>query len=105
MPTSSPTSPFTGSLLDGVEPIAPAPPAPEAVTPPTPRKPSRLAPLWANTRLRYSLLAVLLISGALTAYFLLRPVPQPNYAEDPMDEVLNYTLLTDEFNHLPVDQR
>src|SRR5262249_44192972 len=35
----------------------------------------------------------------------LRPVPQPDYANDPMDDEVNYTLLTDEFNRLPIDKR
>ncbi len=38
-------------------------------------------------------------------YFWLRPVPQPDYLNDGMDDVLNYTLLTDEFNRLPVYER
>jgi len=38
-------------------------------------------------------------------YFWLRPVPQPDYLNDGMDDVLNYTLLTDEFNRLPVEER
>lgn len=41
----------------------------------------------------------------LGLYFLLRPVPQPDYLSDPMDEVFNYTLLTDEFNALPIEER
>lgn len=35
----------------------------------------------------------------------MRPVPQPDYASDDMEDVLSYTLLTDEFNRLPVDER
>ncbi|CAG0963989.1 hypothetical protein PHYC_00882 [Phycisphaerales bacterium] len=45
------------------------------------------------------------IALGLGLYFLLRPVPQPDYLSDPMDEVFNYTLLTDEFNALPVEER
>jgi hypothetical protein len=41
----------------------------------------------------------------LGLYFWLRPVPQPDYATDGLDEVFDYTLLTDEFNNLPVEER
>lgn len=46
--------------------------------------------------------AVGLVVGA---YFALRPVPQPDYLDGPLDDVFNYTLLTDEFNNLPIDER
>ncbi len=46
-----------------------------------------------------------LLALGLGLYFLLRPIPQPDYLRDPLDEVFNYTLLTDEFNKLPVEQR
>lgn len=39
------------------------------------------------------------------AYFWLRPIPQPDYERDRFDKVMNYTLLTDEFNRLPVEER
>jgi hypothetical protein len=42
---------------------------------------------------------------ALGAYFALRPVPQPDYMTDGMDDIFNYTLLTDEFNNLPIEER
>lgn len=45
------------------------------------------------------------LGAAIGLYFLLRPVPQPDYLDDPIDEVFNYTLLTDEFNNLPVEKR
>ncbi len=38
-------------------------------------------------------------------YFVLRPVPQPDYLDGDLDDVLGYTLLTDEFNNLPIEQR
>ncbi|GJQ30037.1 MAG: hypothetical protein HBSAPP03_19210 [Phycisphaerae bacterium] len=41
----------------------------------------------------------------LGLYFWLRPIPQPDYDTAGMDEVFNYTLLTDEFNALPVEER
>lgn len=48
-----------------------------------------------------ALLAVL----GLSAWLVLRPVPQPDYRKDSLRKVFNYTLLTDEFNRLPVEQR
>lgn len=60
----------------------------------------------ARTIRRYSIGggAALLALG-VGAYFLFRPVPQPDYLDGPMDSLLDYTLLTDEFNALPVEQR
>lgn len=48
--------------------------------------------------------AAALVIG-LALYFWLRPIPQPDYATAGMDEVFNYTLLTDEFNALPIEER
>jgi hypothetical protein len=47
----------------------------------------------------------LLIALAIGGYVLLRPVPQPDYRRDSLRKVFNYTLLTDEFNRLPVERR
>lgn len=41
----------------------------------------------------------------LAAWLIFRPVPQPDYLFDDMDDVFNYTLLTDEFNRLPIEKR
>src|SRR5437868_6654940 len=49
--------------------------------------------------------SIVLVGGGTGLYFWLRPVPQPDYLNDGLDDVLNYTLLTDEFNRLPVEQR
>ena len=49
--------------------------------------------------------AALLVGGGLGAFFALRPVPKPDYETAGLDDVFNFTLLTDEFNQLPVDQR
>ena len=49
--------------------------------------------------------AVLLLAVVGGAYLALRPVPMPDYDTDPIDEVFNFTLLTDEFNALPVEKR
>lgn len=50
-------------------------------------------------------LGALVVGLGVGAYFTFRPVPQPDYLDDPLDDVLGYTLLTDEFNKLPVDKR
>ena len=102
---STSPSPITGSLLDGLE------------TPPEPAAPVKrpranplaglawLAPLWTDSRTRYAIIAVFVMCGGVVAYFHFRHVPQPDYATAPMDDVLGYTLLTDEFNTLPIDKR
>lgn len=48
---------------------------------------------------------VVLVALGVGAYLVLRPVPQPDYLKDDIGEVFNYTLLTDEFNRLPVEKR
>lgn len=105
-PSSS--SPLTGSLLEGIEaPSAEPSPTPVArVGPRLPRVFTRaVAWAWGNRPVRYGSLAMLLLGLGLGLFLALRPVPQPDFAEDPIDDLLNYTLLTDEFNALPVDQR
>jgi hypothetical protein len=96
---------FTRSITEGLEAAAPPVEAAPAVVRPAWKPPAWTTKLWANKRVRYGGLAFLLVAGGLGAFFALRPVPQPDYAEDPMDDVLNYTLLTDEFNKLPIDKR
>jgi len=48
---------------------------------------------------------VVFLGVSVLLYFILRPVPQPDYRKARLDRVLNYTLLTDEFNRLPVEKR
>ena len=48
---------------------------------------------------------ILIVALGVGLYFILRPVPQPNYRRARMDRIFNYTLLTDEFNRLPVEKR
>ncbi|MCC6229227.1 MAG: hypothetical protein IT432_08385 [Phycisphaerales bacterium] len=50
-------------------------------------------------------LGALVLGLGVGAYFVFRPVPQPDYLDDPLSDVLGYTLLTDEFNRLPVEKR
>jgi len=39
------------------------------------------------------------------AYFMFRPTPQPDYLNDPLNMLFDYTLLEDEFNRMPVEER
>lgn len=97
-----------GSLLQDLgDPGAPAPPV---VRPPLKDRavawvnasPARKQRLIIGARIASIALAVGLGVGS---YFYFRPVPQPDYATDGIGEVFNYTLLTDEFNRLPVEER
>src|SRR5262245_24436204 len=49
--------------------------------------------------------AAAVLALATAAYFIFRPVPKPDYDTAPIDEIFNYTLLTDEFNKLPIEER
>lgn len=42
---------------------------------------------------------------ALGSYFLFRPMPQPDYRHGSLRKVFSYTLLTDQFNNLPIEKR
>jgi len=48
---------------------------------------------------------ILLVVLGVSAYFIFRPTPQPDYLRARLDKVFNYTLLTDEFNRLPIEKR
>lgn len=104
MSSMTPANPTHSSLLDGIE-TPPAPASPQAPAAPRPPRFVKLRSIWADKRVRFGTLGVLLAALGIGLFFWLRPVPQPDYAVDPMDDVLNFTLLTDEFNNLPVDQR
>lgn len=60
---------------------------------------------WSRRRLRWASLAMLAFIAGVWAFVALRPAPAPNYATAPMDDVLEFTLLEDDFNDLPVDKR
>ncbi|MFN7021218.1 MAG: hypothetical protein ACK4WH_07820 [Phycisphaerales bacterium] len=101
----------SGSLLEGID------------LPEKPRKPGKppraerpfVPPILRDNRLTRwcgrnkgatrAGLAVLLIGAGVGVYLALRPMPQPDYATAPMDDLLDYTLLTDDFNNLPVARR
>ncbi len=42
---------------------------------------------------------------AVAAWLVFRPTPKPDYERDNLRRVFTYTLLTDEFNKLPVEER
>jgi len=48
---------------------------------------------------------LLVLGGGAGLYLWLRPVPQPDYLIDDLDDVLGYTFLTDGFNNLPLQER
>lgn len=64
--------------------------------------PSRRPKFVKQLRIAGVAAGLLAITGA---YFALRPTPQPDYLADPLNTVFDYTLLTDEFNNLPVEKR
>jgi hypothetical protein len=70
-----------------------------------PTTPAFVRKLWARPRVRIASIAGLLLAIAIGAFLALRPTPQPDFALDDMDDVLNFTLLTDDFNALPIDKR
>lgn len=45
------------------------------------------------------------VAVGLGLYLALRPHPQPDYADDPLDDVFDFTLFRNEFNELPVEER
>ncbi|MDP1661135.1 MAG: hypothetical protein Q8L55_04390 [Phycisphaerales bacterium] len=64
--------------------------------------------LWRRRWLRravVSALVVMVSAGSAFAYVQLRPRAVPDVFADDLADVLDYTLLTDEFNRLPVDER
>lgn len=51
------------------------------------------------------LTGVAAIGVAVGTYFVFRPMPKPDFSTANVDVLFNYTLLTDEFNKLPIEQR
>jgi hypothetical protein len=117
---SSPASNQLPSLIDEVTAPPPAPPSKSKFTLPKFTFIRRLGDkpkAWWRSRMddpqkRPSMVrnlriaaAVGVIGAGIGIYFAVRPVPQPDYLNGALDEVFNYTLLTDEFNKLPVEKR
>lgn len=57
---------------------------------------------WRRMGIGAGLLAVLL---AVLLFLALRPIPTPDYEYAELDDLFAFTLLTDEFNRLPIDKR
>lgn len=51
------------------------------------------------------LAAVAVIGVGIGSYAAFRPTPMPDYGMGDLDDVLGYTLLSEEFNRLPVEER
>ncbi len=100
-----------GSLLDDPDIIAidahvPKPPRWDRRLDDAMRR--KLKAWWNNPKQRkylLSLFGMLVIGGAVGAYFAFRPVPQPDFTTANVDVLFNYTLLTEEFNSLPIEER
>lgn len=59
--------------------------------------------LWRKRGLRFGVPALLVLAGA--AWLVFGPVRQPDYRKGNLKKVFDYTLLTDQFNNLPVEER
>jgi len=86
-------APAGGSLLDGIEAPASKP------------KPKRTISAKAKRRALIGTASVLVLGGATWAGIEYWPTPKPDFEFAPIDDVFGYTLLTDEFNKLPVEER
>jgi hypothetical protein len=105
-----------GSLLDGLGPtavVAPRVPIRERFNRAWERRvwawrawmhatPARAARV---RRAGFVAAALAVVAGGVGAYFAFRPAVVPDYIHDPFDDVLDFTLLTDEFNNLPIEER
>jgi hypothetical protein len=103
VPNSAPDNkpPQLGSLLD--EPArAPAPPAPARRSLKIDLTPSQRG--LARRLGAISALALLLVGG-MWGIFALVPRSEPDYLSDDMQGILDYTLLGEDFNNLPIERR
>lgn len=58
---------------------------------------------WTRKGWPFATAALLVL--AVGGYFLLRPTPVPDYENDRIDTLMNFTLLQSEFNRLPLERR
>lgn len=68
----------------------------------------RAGALWARRLTRHIFMgasSVAAVALGLAIYFAIRPVPKPDYESADLSRLFDYTLLTDEFNALPVEER
>lgn len=100
------------SLMDSIEPAPAAARGPGPVARLRARLNAAAARLTADPARRKRLKVAsrwgggaAIVAAGMAAYFILRPVPKPDYDSAPIDEIFNYTLLTDEFNKLPIEER
>lgn len=119
MSTTTPTTdsplPGGGSLLDGIDVPPPRQPGPRrrqrAARADRPFLPPILhdnrAFRWVrgHRRIAAGALALLVIGAGVFVWDQFRFKHPPDYAVAPMDELLDYTLITDDFNQLPIEQR
>ena len=104
--------PNLGGLMEGLE--APTAPAHSARVQPgmiarwrarwamIERDPARAAIVKRRATVGGTMLA---LAAGVALYFILRPMPKPDYDKDRLDNVFKYTLLTEQFNNLPVEER
>lgn len=101
-----------GGLMEGLD----TPPAISTATVKNPGMLARWRARWAviqrdparaskvNTRLAAGGVLIALTTG-LAMYFVFRPMPKPDYDKDRLDNVFRYTLLTEQFNNLSIEER
>jgi len=69
---------------------------------------TRCRTAWNTPRWRHAIMALSSIGAlglGLGLYLAFRPIPTPDYAKDDLSTLFDYTLLTNEFNNLPVQER
>jgi hypothetical protein len=69
---------------------------------------ARFNAAWARPGPRAAIMgvtSVLALALGLGIYMAVRPVPKPDYERADVSRIFNYTLLTEEFNRLPVEER
>jgi hypothetical protein len=67
----------------------------------------RTAMCGTSTRRKHTALIgiPLLLPLGLGAFFIFKPMSKPDYQRDGLRRVMTYTLLTDQFNRLPIEER
>lgn len=109
---SAEAQPNLGGLLEGLE--APAIGTPTNAAPPGffSRRRAWWSALRANParwdafkKRAYIVSTLAGVALGVSLFFALRPMPKPDYDKDRLDNVFKYTLLTEQFNNLPVEER
>ncbi len=103
-------TPGFGSLLEGVDFSAPSGrrSARAGLNAIDARIRSLARAAWRSPAARNALGAgflVLVASGGVGTWLMIRPKPVPDYRADSIAAVFDFTLLTEEFNRLPVEER